>query len=487
MGDKFEYESGDVLVGKRGSYRVQKPLGAGGMGACYLVEDTDAPRSYVLKTMHSSLAAKKEGLAAFDLEARGVIALHACPNIVAAYQIDKARNGVPFYLMEVLSGRSLRQAITGHDKRSLRMDPDTACGIGIGIANALVFAHGKQVTHCDLKPDNIFLVQSAQGNAVKLLDFGAMKATLVRAGYQGSAGTPAYMAPEQLRREDVDARADLYAFGLILYEMIAGTHPFKSFGLGLKGAAERIDRLPLPLEQLGLGIPDDVVHVLDGLIFKLLRPRVDERCSDASYILVKLTEAKRIIASGTKKRNVHAATTNPADPSPELMAHLTGAVDEATVAPGTDPDIAVARSNDDSNRELPYGSTVPSPALRRAAPVVEPKPGEVSTLPPSKSVPSAEPNGVAYVDRAPDTFSERQALEESRRKRRVADDIDSGSRRPAPKKGKGFSSWYFSQPMWFHLLVGGLLALPVLAYIVWSSHAKSAARAEPLPQTTPAK
>ncbi len=93
---RFEHDIGDRITGKRGDYRVKQRLGAGGMGACYLVEDTDAPRQYVLKTMQAQLASKPSAREAFLLEARGLVALHACPNIVQVYHLDYTHAGVPF-------------------------------------------------------------------------------------------------------------------------------------------------------------------------------------------------------------------------------------------------------------------------------------------------------------------------------------------------------------------------------------------------------
>ena len=243
---RFDYDIGDRIAGKRGEYRVKQRLGAGGMGACYVVEDTDAPHAYVLKTMQSSLASRKSAREAFELEARGLIALHACPNIVHAFQLDVTKSGVPFYLMELLAGLSLREVLA----RKTQPHLNAVVGIGIGLASALVFAHDKQVVHCDVKPDNIFVVQRADGPLVKLLDFGVMKLNLVRAGYEGAAGTPAYMAPEQLRGENVDARSDLFAAGVVLYEMLAGVHPFAEYGLDDKGAMARIDKVPAPINQI---------------------------------------------------------------------------------------------------------------------------------------------------------------------------------------------------------------------------------------------
>ncbi|HEX4475761.1 MAG TPA: serine/threonine-protein kinase [Polyangiaceae bacterium] len=364
MSARFEHDIGDHITGKRGDYRVKQRLGAGGMGACYTVEDTDAPRQYVLKTIQSQLASKKSALEAFELEARGLIALHACPNIVQAYHLDQTPAGVPFYLMEVLSGLSVREML----RRRKSLHIEAAIGIGIGIAKALVFAHDKEVVHCDLKPDNVFVVRSSDGPLVKLLDFGVMKAKLVRAGYQGAAGTPAYMAPEQLRGEEVDARADIFAFACILYEIIAGKHPFADFGIDEKGVMSRIDQKPAGLNTIAKHLSWKVVNPLDELLEKMFEPRRDKRVKDASYVLVKLHELERVMSRMTKG-DVHAATTNPGEVPQELIAQMTGVVDEEAVAGKTDPNLdlssepelaaAVARSVDDST--VPPSDSLPEP------------------------------------------------------------------------------------------------------------------------------
>ena len=377
MSERFEHDIGDRIGGKRGEYRITKRLGAGGMGACYVVEDTDAPRQYVLKTIQSQLASKKSAIEAFELEARGLIALHACQNIVQAYHLDQTAAGVPFYLMEVLSGLSVREML----RRRKSLHVEASIGIGIGIAKALVFAHDKQVVHCDLKPDNVFVVRGTEGPLVKLLDFGVMKAKLVRAGYHGAAGTPAYMAPEQLRREDVDARADIFAFGVMLYEMLAGVQPFADFGLDEKGAMARIDQKPRALNLVVPNMHWKIVNALDELLGRMLEPSRSKRIGDASYVLVKLHEIERIM-QGIAKGDVHAATTNPGEVPPEIMAQMTGVVDEDAIAGKTDPNLdlssepelaaAVAASADsDSRDDETKPPTKPLPAPARDLPYVK--------------------------------------------------------------------------------------------------------------------
>lgn len=370
---RFEYDIGDRITGKRGTYRIRERLGAGGMGACYLVEDTDAPHFYVLKTMQARLASKKDARDAFELEARGLIALHKCPNIVHAFLLDATSTGVPFYLMEHLSGLSLREIL----KRKKRPHLDAIIGIGVGLASALEYAHGKEIVHCDVKPDNIFIVHRAEGPLVKLLDFGVMKLNLVRAGYEGAAGTPAYMAPEQLRGESVDARSDLFAAGLVLYEMLAGKHAFADFGMDEKGAMARIDAVPAPINQVARELPWQIANIFDDLIGKLLEPKRERRYKDASAIIVKLHDVKRAL-DRMKKGDVHAATTNPAGPPQDLIAQITGVIDDEAIAGETDPNLDLS-----SEPELVA-------AVAKSA--------EDSTHPPSRALPEPDRKNVSYIE-----------------------------------------------------------------------------------------
>ena len=323
-----------------------------------------------------------------------------------AYHLDQTKEGVPFYLMEVLSGLSVREML----RRRKALHIEAAVGIGIGIAKALVFAHDKEVVHCDLKPDNVFVVRSSDGPLVKLLDFGVMKAKLVRAGYQGAAGTPAYMAPEQLRGEDVDARADIFAFACILYEIIAGKHPFADFGVDEKGVMARIDQKPPPLNTIAKSLSWKIANPLDELLEKMFEPRRDKRLKDVSYVLVKLHELERVM-SRVAKGDVHAATTNPGEVPRELIAQMTGVVDEEAVAGKTDPNLdlssepelaaAVAQSVDDStvppsdslpapDKELPYLKTAEANSYERAEKVAKLLPQDAKKKKSSKAAANLE-------------------------------------------------------------------------------------------------
>lgn len=224
--------SDTALVGQviASQFRILKKLGQGGMGAVYLAEQLEMERKVVVKVLHEDVSAQSPVIIErFKREAKAVAQLNH-PNIVQVFVFGHADNGQLYLAMEYIEGRDLGSEL-GHgvlaQPRALKI-LDQVCA-------ALIEAHGAGIVHRDLKPENIMLAQR-HGNPdyVKVLDFGIAK--LHDAGdskpaltQQGSVfGTPRYMSPEQVRGQTVDARSDLYALGLILYEMVCGRHPFEA-------------------------------------------------------------------------------------------------------------------------------------------------------------------------------------------------------------------------------------------------------------------
>ena len=227
--------SHDPLVGLALShYRVTARLGGGGMGVVYKAEDTELGRPVALKFLHTHLAQDPQALERFRREARAASALNH-PNICIVHEIGK-HEGASYIVMEYLDGESLKQRIC-RGKVSL----DLALHVGIQIADALDAAHTKGIIHRDIKPANIFI--TVRGDT-KLLDFGLAKLVHKLSSLSASqdsgaddtiplstasgllVGTIEYMAPEQLQGEHLDSRTDLFALGLVLFEMLTGSNPF---------------------------------------------------------------------------------------------------------------------------------------------------------------------------------------------------------------------------------------------------------------------
>jgi serine/threonine protein kinase len=216
-----------AVVGER--YRIVSRIGVGGMGAVYRAEHTMMRRDLAIKVLLTELGGREEFARRFEREAESASRL-AHPNIITVTDFGRTPDGLPFLAMEFLAGDSLTSAI-----KQGPLSRERALGIIRQILRALDHAHAAGIVHRDLKPDNIMLVErDGQRDVVKILDFGIAKVTQPASGHEALTqagvifGTPEYLSPEQALGESVDARADLYAAGVILFEMLAGRRPFES-------------------------------------------------------------------------------------------------------------------------------------------------------------------------------------------------------------------------------------------------------------------
>src|SRR5688572_2603981 len=211
-----------------GPYLIEAPLGAGGMGEVYRARDTRLHREVAIKVLPDLFAHDPDRRVRFDREAQAVAAL-SHPNILAIHDVG-VQDGLTYAVTELLDGETLRERL-----KAGALPTRKAIELGVQIARGLAAAHDKGLVHRDLKPENLFLLRDGQ---LKILDFGLAKAyagpdrarvaaETVAATDPGTVlGTAGYMAPEQVRGQEVDARTDLFAVGAVLYEMLSGARAF---------------------------------------------------------------------------------------------------------------------------------------------------------------------------------------------------------------------------------------------------------------------
>ncbi len=268
------------------AYSIERELGGGGMSRVFLATDTSLGRNVVVKVLSGDALAGLSG-ERFAREVRLAASLQH-PNIVPLLTAGLA-NGIPYYTMPYVRGESLRARM-----KQLQIIPRReAISILRDVARALQYAHGEGIIHRDIKPDNVLL----SGDAAVVTDFGIAKAisvaqtsqpdqpaaqsgwTLTKAGF--SVGTPAYMAPEQAAADAIDHRADLYSWGLVAYELLAGSHPFAGKTTAVQLMAAQVSETPPPLAEK---VPDVPASLAD-IVMRCLMKSADDRPASATEVL----------------------------------------------------------------------------------------------------------------------------------------------------------------------------------------------------------
>jgi serine/threonine protein kinase len=282
-------EADPSLVGHllESKYLVKELIGRGGMGAVYRAENQRIGKQVAIKMLTRGHDAGSSSMKRFYREAR-IMGSLGHPNIVEIYDLGALDNGVPFQVMELLEGQTLAGKIEIEGGIAI----EDALVIAEQVLSALDVAHQRGIVHRDLKPDNVFLAQREGRTIVKLLDFGISKTigeetlSLTKTGMV--VGTPFYLAPEQARGDDVDQRIDVWAMGVLLYEMITGTTPFR---------AENYNKLIVRILTTRAEPPSTrqprLAKEIEQVIMTALSHDRDDRYADAGQMLSAFQEARR--------------------------------------------------------------------------------------------------------------------------------------------------------------------------------------------------
>lgn len=275
----MNYEPGVILGDK---YQILEPLGGGAMGKLYKAENISMHKFVAIKVMQGNFARNEEYQQRFIREARSAASLDHI-NICSMIDYDMTDDGDAYLVMELLSGETLADRI----KRCGTLSPLSACLIMRQLMSALSCAHSKGIVHRDIKPDNVFLIRHEdRDDFVKLIDFGVAhienpEALEVKPLTQSGMvyGTPHYLSPEQANGVAIDYRADLYAAGIIFYEMLVGKTPFDAstyLDLLIKQAREPAPHLPKTIANS---------QVLDEIVQRLLQKKPEDRYSSAAEVM----------------------------------------------------------------------------------------------------------------------------------------------------------------------------------------------------------
>jgi Tol biopolymer transport system component/predicted Ser/Thr protein kinase len=281
-------ERGETL----GHYEIIEQIGEGGMGEVYLAKDTHLERKIALKILPESVAQDGERMQRFVREAKSASALNH-PNIITIYEIGETDN-THFIATEYIEGETLRKRLKGSP-----LNLKSALEIASQVAGALDAAHRAGIVHRDVKPENVMV---RPDGLVKLLDFGIAKLAEKETNIDSEAaigiraqtspgmiiGTAAYMSPEQARGSQVDTRTDIFSFGVMLYEMLAGRPPFVGEN-AIETIGSILNKEPVPLSRQ---MPD-VPHEIERIINKALRKDREERYQTAKDLLIDLKDVKQ--------------------------------------------------------------------------------------------------------------------------------------------------------------------------------------------------
>jgi serine/threonine-protein kinase len=386
------FEAGDSLVGRvlDGKYEIVAPLGSGGMGAVYRARRVHIGDEVAIKVLHSRLTGDEKLVERFRREARAAAQLHH-PNVVTIHDYGEARGPgrLAYIVMELVRGESLRDIL----RREGRLAPARAVALMRDVCAGVGAAHRRGIVHRDIKPDNIIVTPADEdrpAESVKVVDFGIAKlrdlaaegSTLTEAGMM--VGTLFYMSPEQCKGEPLDARADVYSLGAMLYEMLSGAPPFTASNITsliFKHVAEPPPPLPEDLP---------VTPALRAVVMRALSKDPDARPRDASEFAREILSA--LSAPATETAAPAAGTTTAQEPFFPATAHPVPVTPSSPPRPsgraaGTTPDSSapdeVTVVHDPARSQTRPSAPLPAPVPRPAP--YPPRPHAPPPAPPRPS------------------------------------------------------------------------------------------------------
>ncbi len=301
-----------------GRYQVLGKIAAGGMGAVYLVEHLELSKKFAMKVMLPDLSRDPDFVSRFKREAMASSKI-GHQNIVAISDFGRTQDGRFYFVMEYLEGATLAELVRNEGAQT----SERVVGIAMQMGRALATAHQAGIIHRDLKPENIMLVQQVgRPDFVKVLDFGVAKVSTAGASEGKTAigiviGTPQYMSPEQASGFTVDARSDVYAMGLILYELVTGRPTFRAETPAMM-IAKQITEKPAPFDP---GPLEDVPE-LEALVLEMLAKKQDDRPESMDVVLRRL-EALPAGRSKSKAEMTRVAPVTAPQPALTMAAPMT--------------------------------------------------------------------------------------------------------------------------------------------------------------------
>jgi eukaryotic-like serine/threonine-protein kinase len=319
------------LIGKEiaGRYRILSKLGEGGMGAVYKAEQISLKRQCAVKLLRSEVASTPNVLTRFNAEATACAKL-SHPNTVGIYDFGQDTDGTFFIAMEFVEGKSLRETIQSEAPFPIRR----ALQIASQVAASLTDAHAHSIVHRDLKPDNVMLqTRGRQRDIARVLDFGiaklrdegrATQAAMTQAG--DMLGTPQYMAPEQIKGEQIDGRTDIYALGCMIYEMVTARLPFEAPTIMAMLSKHLMEMPPSPSQRRpDLGIPPHIDHLVMTAIAKDKNQRPPSMEMFGEQLAAMLAQMPSDSAQGSAQVSAQVGAVGATMPTGPGMPPTTGA------------------------------------------------------------------------------------------------------------------------------------------------------------------